>query len=69
MMLTLIERIRERLQHGAYANEAAVSHGIVTPIISALGWDTADPSQLVPEFSIGRGRSTSRCSGSAKNLP
>jgi hypothetical protein len=56
-MLQLIERIRERLAQGAYANEAAISHGVVTPILNALGWDSADPQQLVPEFSIpGRGR-------------
>lgn len=55
-MLTLIERIRERLQQNAYTNEAAVSHGVVTPILNALGWDSADPEQLVPEFSILRGR-------------
>jgi len=55
-MLTLIERIRERLQQGAYSNEAAVSHGIVTPILAALGWDTADPHQIVPEYSLQRGR-------------
>lgn len=52
MMLTLIERIRERLAQGAYANEAAISHGIVTPILNALGWDSADPEQMVPEYSI-----------------
>ena len=55
-MLTLIERIRERLIQGAYANEAAISHGIVTPILNALGWDSSDPAQLVPEYSIQRGR-------------
>lgn len=27
-MLQLIERIRERLVQGAYANEAAISHGV-----------------------------------------
>jgi hypothetical protein len=55
-MLELIERIRERLAQGAYANEAAISHGVVTPLLNALGWDSADPDQLVPEFSIQRGR-------------
>ena len=55
-MLTLIERIRERLQHSAYVNEAAISHGVVTPILAALGWDTSDPQQVVPEFSVQRGR-------------
>ncbi len=56
MMLELIERIRERLAQGAYVNEAAISHGVVTPILNALGWDSADPDQLVPEFALPRGR-------------
>lgn len=56
MILTLIERIRERLAQNAYINEAAISHGVVTPILNALGWDSADPEQLVPEFTTERGR-------------
>jgi hypothetical protein len=56
MMLTLIERIRERLAQNAYVNEAAISHGVVTPMLNALGWDSADPEQLVPEYTTDRGR-------------
>jgi predicted type IV restriction endonuclease len=48
-MLKLIEQIRARLAQGSYVNEAAISHGIVTPTLNALGWDSADPDQLVPE--------------------
>ena len=55
-MQVLIEQIRERLQRSAYVNEAAISHGVVMPIINALGWDTADPQQVVPEFSMSGGR-------------
>lgn len=55
-MKNFLERVRSRLATGSYANEAAVSHGVVTPILNALGWDSSDPDQLVPEFSIGRGR-------------
>jgi len=55
-MIQLLARIRSRLAAGAYGNEAAVSHGIVTPILNALGWDSADPDQLAPEFSLNRGR-------------
>jgi hypothetical protein len=51
-VLTLIERIRERLAQSAYPNEAAISHGVVTPILNALGWDSADPTQLAPEYPI-----------------
>lgn len=55
-MQGLIEQIRTRLQRSAYVNEAAISHGVVMPIINALGWDTADPQQVVPEFAISGGR-------------
>lgn len=55
-MQNLIERIRDRLQRRAYVNEAAISHGVVMPIIAALGWDTADPGDVVPEYSIANGR-------------
>ena len=55
-MIDLIQRIGERLQSSAYVNEAAITHGIVTPILQELGWDTADPHQVIPEFANARGR-------------
>ena len=55
-MLDLIARIRARLANGSYANEAGISHGVVTPILNALGWDSSDPDQMLPEFSSGKGR-------------
>ena len=55
-MQRLLGQIRERLKHGAYVNEAAISHGVVTPILNALGWDIADPRQLVPEYANAGGR-------------
>ena len=36
-MQVLIGQIRERLQRSAYVNEAAISRGVVMPIINALG--------------------------------
>ncbi|MEH6523844.1 hypothetical protein [Sulfitobacter sp.] len=61
----LIKSIRARLEEGAYLNEAAVSVGIVLPILRSLGWDDADPSQIVPEFSMPGERvySTNACLG------
>lgn len=61
-----IERIRQRLLQGAYSNEAAVSHGVVSPILSALGWDTTDPDQVMPEYATGRGRVDFALLGSAR---
>lgn len=55
-MRDLIERIKRRLSEGAFASEAAVSHGIVIPVLQALGWDPAEPDQIIPEFTSGRGR-------------
>lgn len=61
-----IERIRQRLNQGSYPNEAAVSHGVVSPILRALGWDTADPDQVMPEHTTGRGRVDFALLGSAR---
>ena len=55
-MKVLLEAIRRRLGDVAYSNEAHISHGIVTPLLGELGWDTADPVQLVPEYSVRRTR-------------
>lgn len=55
-MQDLLDRVRERLADGAYINEAAVSHGILVPLLQRLGWDCSDPDQVIPEYSSGRGR-------------
>lgn len=55
-MEQLLERIQDRLAVGAFANEAAVSIGVIVPILTALGWDSSDPDQFLPEYSSGRGR-------------
>lgn len=55
-MIELLHQIGERLRSSAYVNEAAITHGIVIPLLKELGWDTADPRQVVPEFANARGR-------------
>ncbi len=55
-MIELIEQIRQNFREFAYPNEASISHGVVTPLLQALGWNTADPRQLAPEYPVGRGR-------------
>jgi len=55
-MIQLLSRIRTRLSQGAFPNEAAVSHGILVPLLQALGWDPAEPEQVMPEYTSGRGR-------------
>lgn len=56
MLQDRIESNRQRLVIGAFINEAAVSHGIVMPVLAALGWDVHDPAVLMPEYTSGRGR-------------
>lgn len=51
-----IEAVRKNLAKGAYQNEAAISVGVVLPVLRLLGWDIADPIQIVPEFTIDGGR-------------
>jgi predicted type IV restriction endonuclease len=65
-MHEIIEKIRARLEAGAYPNEASVSTSIVTPILSALGWDTSDPEQFIPEYSSGGRRVDIALCGTAK---
>lgn len=55
-MLELLNRIKIRLAQGAFPNEAAVSHGILVPLLQSLGWDPAEPDQVMPEYATGRGR-------------
>lgn len=52
----LVLRIKDRLAGSAYANEAAVSVGVVLPVLRNLGWDDSDPGQVIPEYSLPNGR-------------
>lgn len=53
---SVIDRVRAKLATSGFANEAAVKQGAVLPILAALGWDTTDPDEVVPEFANARGR-------------
>ena len=55
-MLDLLNKIKLRLAQGAFPNEASVSHGILIPLLQQLGWDPAEPDQVMPEYVSGRGR-------------
>ena len=55
-MEELIEKICFRLNQNAYPNEAAISHGVVLPLLRELGWDVTDPTEIIPEYSTGGGR-------------
>jgi len=52
-LLPRIENARTLLADGRLANEAAVSSGVVLPLLDALGWPVFDPSTVAPEYSVG----------------
>lgn len=47
-----IENAQALLTEGRLANEAAVSSGVVLPILDALGWPVFDPDVVAPEYSV-----------------
>ena len=47
-----IEEIRAGIRAGRFANEAAVSQGIVLRLLHALSWPAYDTQVVCPEFSI-----------------
>ncbi len=52
MMKAEIERIQGNLRRGRFANEAAVSQGIVLPTLQALGWPVFDTMVVAPEYAL-----------------
>ncbi len=53
MLLQRIENARARISGGRLLNEAAVSSGVVLPILDALGWPVFDPAVVAPEHGVG----------------
>lgn len=47
-----ILRIQDNIRAGRFANEAAVSQGIVLPFLQALGWPTYDTRVVSPEYGV-----------------
>ena len=57
--MTLAQQIitvKENLRAGRFTNEAAVSQGIILPVLSALGWPVFDVHTVIPEYSVGTRR-------------
>jgi hypothetical protein len=58
-LLEAIKRVCERIkryENQLRQNEMLTRYALVDPILRALGWDTEDPEQVVPEFSMRTGR-------------
>ncbi|MAT97340.1 MAG: hypothetical protein CL608_09380 [Anaerolineaceae bacterium] len=49
---TQIKVVREGLRQGSYISEAAVSQGILLPILHELGWPIFNTSVVTPEFTV-----------------
>jgi hypothetical protein len=65
MLLDVIERIQNELRSGRFTNEAAVSQGIVLPVLSELGWPVFDTHSVAPEYVLeGRRVDFALCDGS-----
>lgn len=47
-----LERAAENLGSGLLTSEAQVSHSVIVPILRALDWDSTNPAELVPEYSV-----------------
>lgn len=52
ILLDRIENARHLLRGGRLANEAAVSSGVVLPLLDALGWPVFDPNVVAPEYNV-----------------
>ena len=47
-----VEGIRVPLREGRFPNEAAVSNGVVLPILQGLDWPVFNPSVVVPQYPV-----------------
>ena len=57
-LLSLVETLRGRIaSHGPALrqNEALTRYALIDPLLRGLGWDTADPSQVLVEYHSGGG--------------
>ena len=52
-----IENLRERMenhQDKLKQSEALTRSALVDPLLRALGWDTENPSQVIPEYKVSK---------------
>ncbi len=58
-LFALVEQLRERIDaHGDALTqyEVLTRYALIDPLLRELGWDTADPGQVVPEYQSGEGK-------------
>ncbi len=67
MIEELIEQIRRDLRAGRFSNEAAVSQGIVLPLLNELKWPVFNTQCVAPEYSLeGRRVDFALCDGGGR---
>ena len=57
-LVSVIESLQERIRrHYATigANEIRTRTALIDPLLNALGWNTADPAMVIPEYTAGGG--------------
>lgn len=54
MVRTLADRIRQH-GHTLRGNELATRYALIDPLLVSLGWNLADPSEVVAEYRLGDG--------------
>jgi hypothetical protein len=52
VLIDSIERIQRDLRAGRFANEAAVSQGVLLPLLHELGWPVFDTRVVAPEYAL-----------------
>ncbi len=45
----------DRIRSGQLQKEEQVKHSVILPLLRALSWDDADPSQVIPEYPVNNG--------------
>ena len=58
-LLKLAETLKQRVSdHTEYlsANEIRTRYALIDPLLREMGWDTSDPSAVIPEYRSGSGR-------------
>ena len=54
-LLELVRKLRERIDTDGEAlrqNEGLTRYALIDPLLRELGWNTADPTQVVPEYPV-----------------
>ena len=66
-LVAVIKKLQQRISdHGATlrANEIRTRTALIDPLLTALGWNVANPALVTPEYTVGEGRADYALHGS-----